>query len=345
MRMFYNVFPYPNRAFWLRPEPTAHLTAHAGFARLVARGGGDLALAESLWRRGRVSTIGADSPRAIRELVDIHQRLEELFGEHETLGLVGCGTDEPLLMRMLHPRARMEAIDLSARSLAIARWKERCARWAGAFGPSANRAFSDTRYVCAEAARHLLEEPAERYSHVQCFGVLHHQERPEALFAGLARSLRRGGTLRLMIYAHHGRRLERRIQGRYEGLWKSTESARWGALRLFLAHAKLHLWQTFQFFLGRGGVSLRFRYLGISRASVADALLHPSDPGLPLPDLRRWANAHGLRLVFCEAKSEEHGWVAGFGATRETTTTWQCIEEADARENLLSNVVAIFLKP
>ena len=38
MRLFYNVFPYPNRAFWLRPHPASHLPSHAGFARMLSAG-------------------------------------------------------------------------------------------------------------------------------------------------------------------------------------------------------------------------------------------------------------------------------------------------------------------
>ncbi|MCA2960105.1 MAG: class I SAM-dependent methyltransferase [Silvanigrellales bacterium] len=353
MRLFYNLFPYPNRAVWSRPDPSEHLVAHAGFARLLARG--DATLATSLWRRSKGVDGGLStgmegewahaSPRTARDLAQAHTHFESLFGEAEHVALVGCGTDEPLLMRLLHPRAKLEALDLSARSLGIARWKEcllRISQFARLRRP---RKLGSTRYVCADAARHLLEGNAERFTHIQCFGVLHHQKDPWRMFAGLARALKRGGTLRLMVYSHHGRRLERRIQGRYERLWEEVTHDPLALARLFCEHAKLHFWQIFQFLLGNGGASLRFRYLGLSSASVADALLHPSDPGLPLEDVRKWAVAHGLRLVFCEAKFDDDGWQAGFGHTPETAAAWRKIEAADTRDALLSNVVAIFLKP
>lgn len=358
MRLFYNLFPYPNRAFWLRPEPCEHLVAHAGFARLLARGQEDLAMA--LWRRskgaadetlsGGASVGEADNPRPVsprtaRDLAQAHAHLEGLFGAEEHLCLVGCGTDEPLLMRLLHPRVRMEALDLSARSLAIARWKERLLRLRQLVQLRRPRSLGPTRYVCSDAAKHLLEGSAERFSHIQCFGVLHHQNNPLPLFSGMARALKRGGTLRLMVYSHRGRRLERRIQGRYDRLWAKVTQSPLAVVRLFCEHAKLHAWQIFQYLLGNGGASLRFRYLGLSSARVADALLHPSDPGLPLEDLRKWAVAQGLRLIFCEAKFDDSGWQASFGASPETAAAWRKIEDADAHDALSSNVVAIFLKP
>ena len=349
MRAFYTLFPYPNRMGLALPDAEGSLVAHAGFSRLLASGlAPALDDARALWKQHRTVRSSAASPQDTRDTVDARARLDALCGPFDPIALVGCGTDEPVLMRALHPVTPIEAIDLSPRSLAIARVKERRLKWARILKPGAPPLRGQTHHRAGDAADVLDASTPCRFAHIQCFGVLHHQPDPERLFASMVRALRSGGTLRLMVYAHRGRRLERRIQARYVSLWgclSESGPSLAARARLLLTHARLHAWQTFQYALGHGGASLRFRYLGTSRATVADALLHPSDAGLPLDALRSLAARQGMRLVFCEAKSEESGWIAGFGDTRETIAAWRRIEDADACDALLSNVVAIFRKP
>jgi len=357
MQAFYSLFPYPNRFALALPDPAGSLVAHVGFARLLTTdSASDQSQARVLWQESRTNGAVTDARNTL-------PRLDALLESDTRIALVGCGTDEPVLMRALHPRTPIDAFDLSPRSLAIAESKERLLRMTKALKRDA---FSGkTRYLAGDATTLLADALATSYTHVQCFGVLHHQPEPRRLFDAMVDSLRPGGTLRLMIYAHRGRRLERRIQSRYDHLWNTPTPAATAApatpaapatrrsttlplasrAKLLLEHTRLHAWQTFQYVAGHGGASLRFRYLGTSRATIADALMHPSDPGLPLPELRSLAASRGLRLVFCEAKSEEDGWVAGFGDTRETHAAWRRLEDADARDALLSNVVAIFRKP
>ncbi|MEY3903714.1 MAG: hypothetical protein RL189_3020, partial [Pseudomonadota bacterium] len=39
MQLFYELFPYPNRPFFLRPDPEGSIESHAGFARILAEKG------------------------------------------------------------------------------------------------------------------------------------------------------------------------------------------------------------------------------------------------------------------------------------------------------------------
>jgi SAM-dependent methyltransferase len=352
MRLFYNLFPYPNRSRFLSPDPEAQLVAHAGFPRLMAEGKEETARA--LWRSYRSPRVlGVPGWPGIARFPDgtgrcRREELESHFPAAERIALVGCGTDEPLLMRLLHPDNPLQAMDLSRRSLLIARSKEAFARLRARLRPGGRALRGKTTYVAGDAAALLRAGPPGTYSHIQCFGVLHHQEDPGALLAAMFHALAPGGTLRLMVYSHRGRRLERRIQARYSALWEGAED--WFRVpplvgRLLWENAKLFLWRVAKGWFGRrAGAVRRFRYLGHSRAVVADALMHPSDPGLPLPDLAARVDGLGAQLLFCEAKEERDGWICGFGPG-DADAAWRRIVEADACDALLSNVVAILRKP
>lgn len=363
MRLFYNLFPYPNRPIFAWPDPRAHALTHAGFSRLLSEG--DFTAARAVWnsqrtRQGRLASRTALG--AIREALPTQgtlqalDRLQTSFPSPLRIGLVGCGTDEPLLMRLLHPRNPIDALDLSSRSLAIARVKVGLARLVRSLTPGRPALGGETRYLACEAATFLEGARAGSYAHLQCFGVLHHQHDPRRLFHAMARALSPGGTLRAMVYSHHGRRLERRIQGRYETLWErlvatgASSVARLPALaRLAFESLRLRAWKLASL-AAPASVRLRFRYLGVAGPFLADALLHPSDPGFPLPEVLAAAEGAGFRLAFCEGKIHERGLVAGFGPGAQAgeeddaASVWAELAAADARGDLVSNVVAVFRK-
>jgi hypothetical protein len=178
---------------------------------------------------------------------------------------------------------------------------------------------------------------------------LHHQPNPRPLWDAMTRALRPSGTLRLMIYAHHSRRLERRIQSRASPLWESVTNWQktsfveelWLRLRLKLRALALKTWCLQNLFPWAAG---RFRYLGATGRYAPDALLHPSDPGLSLPDLRQLWESTGFELLYCEGKTFAHGAVIGIGPWEERLQGWQHLEEADRQGDLLSNVVCILKK-
>ena len=364
MRHFYEVFPYPNRPLLLEPDPQGSLLAHAGFSAWAATQ--EVHKARRVWQASRQRVAGSTATipndthsekvtKSSEAALDLGTKgisksiLDECFRADKRILLVGCGTDEPLLFRILHPQNEIVGIDLSAGTLRRARKKlvlHSIRNFVSTAGASWwNRRWkAGTTLLQGDATEILAQQKMGKYDHVQCFGVLHHQPNPRALLAQLSQSMNLEATLRVMIYSHKGRRLERRIQNRYVGLWDSLMTSRQSfraVLKLRVQHALLRFWQIYNFVLHSGPASFRFRYLGLSSSTVADALLHPSDPGFPPENLLTWSKELGLKLVFCEARINSEGWISGFADARQV---WEKIVEADAKDGLLSNIVAVFKK-
>lgn len=313
MRFFYELFPYPDRPLFLRPNPHGSRDAHAGFSRLV-------------------STEGCDSAR----LDDLQLRdVRHAFAQSKRIALVGCGTDEPLLFRTLHPHNPIVAIDLSLKSLMRA---ERKIRWHN---------LKPVTLIHGDAEHALLSDA--KFDHIQCFGVLHHQPDARPLLKAMAQSLHEDGTLRLMIYSSSGRRLERGIQRRFATFWNSVEELETSGwfksfvqrLRLRSTAVQMLLWRLMLPLVSSATKALRFRYIGLSSARLADAFLHPSDHALQLRDVLRWAQDAGLELVFHKAKCYESGLLCSHATPKIPIQTLVTEEE---RGNISTNIVLVFKK-
>jgi hypothetical protein len=202
-------------------------------------------------------------------------------------------------------------------------------------------------------ATHAVREQGP-FSHIQCFGVLHHQPRPEAMISAMADALERNGTLRLMIYSRTGRRLERGIQRKFSTLWKakepipttgSSETERpdtpHSVWKLSFTSLKLLWWRLALPLIAPKTSALRFRYIGLSRSRVADAFLHPSDHPLDLKDVLKWSEQCGLELVAYESSSFDLGRLASHSETPQSIDTLVSEEE---RGNISSNIVLVFKK-
>lgn len=313
MQFFYELFPYPNRPFFLKPNPHGSLEAHAGFARLVCQNDRD----------------------AVR-LEDVQLRdVRHAFPNSKRIALVGCGTDEPLLFRALHPHNPIVAIDLSHRSLIRA---ERKIRWHN---------YKPVTLIHGDAQSALQQNP--KFDHIQCFGVLHHQPNPKVFFNTLVDSLEDLGTLRVMIYSSCGRRLERGIQRKFSSCWNSLQSMEEmnrirgiiNRLRLNWTAFKLLCWRFLLPVISPTTKARRFRYVGLSRARLADAFLHPSDHPLHVRDVLTWADNSGLELVSYKAKSYELGHINSLMTPKFSINT---LVEEEERGNISTNIVLVFKK-
>ncbi len=333
MRRFYEIFPYPGRPFFVRPKAEFNLTSHAAFSHwthsLPHR-------AREVWAMQKYSSV------TLANLLVRSRILNEFETEYSTdkkILLAGCGTDEPLLFKVLHPNHQIIGIDLSRRSLRLARLKLKWNSLFQFFGKNK----SSMRLLEGDVTEVLNQEKLGHFDHIQCFGVLHHQPNPKAMLQSLSDSLSVGGTLRLMIYSETGRRLERRIQNRFQNLWKSQSRFKFSLLAKVLGNFfVLRFWHLANFILQRSALRNRFRYIGMNGAALADAFMHPSDPGVSPTDVVHWAIEMGLKLSFCEAKIENEGRIAGF---QDAHLQFENIARAEKSGQLLSNVVLIFTSP
>lgn len=329
MTDFYNTFPYPGRALFHFPSVLAMSQSHCGFAQLLARGEKELAfqiVKKRLTARQSAALVESTAP-----------------ADAEIL-LAGCGSDEPVLFLALHPFARIDCIDLSVRSLARARIK--CLIY------SLLRPVATCRWIWKRLLGHARKAglsfrlgdfirycaiKKECYDHIQCFGVLHHQTNPDQALEMLVGSLRPGGTLRLMVYSKTGRLLERGIQRR---LLSRMHNATIRPSKLYLSALRLKFW-LLALRLTNPKKSERFNYISLRTARVADALLHPSDPGLDLGKLGEKITSLRMNVVYSRAKSQTVGEILGI---LEPETAWREILAEEKAGNLISNVELILVK-
>lgn len=101
---------------------------------------------------------------------------------------IGCGIGTDTVNFARHG-ARVTAVDLSEKSLAIARQR------AEILGLSDRITF-----VHANAEELSAAVPVEPYDLVYSFGVIHHSPHPDRILAELRRYLPPGGTLKVMVY-------------------------------------------------------------------------------------------------------------------------------------------------
>lgn len=333
MRQFYEIFPYPGRSFFITPYLGSQMSAHGAFAEMMNE---NQVLA--------AQTIFSKSLRARYKknfnVKEILSEMEKVFPNTKKILLIGCGTDEPLLFRMLHPRHDIVCIDLSKKNIKIAKKK--------LFFHSLRSYFKfirakkgKTEFIVGDANVILKEKFIGQFDYIQCFGVLHHQPNPEVLLAGMAERLAVGGTLRMMIYSYYGRGLERKIQKKYNYVWQNISKINKFKLLIFYNFFLLRIWQFFNFMGLKKSTYLRFKYLGLNAKFVADAFMHPSDPGLCLDNILPMAEKYSLKLIYCQAKIESQGIVCGF---QEPLQVWEKILDADKENNLVSNPVLIFTK-
>lgn len=318
MQLFYNIFPYPNRPIVYFPNSKTASTARLGFLRALSIQ--NFSLARSCWQK---------SKRALTCTREELHDLQSKCSANDRILLVGCGTDEPLLFRTLHPKASITAVDLSERSIGKA--KKRLALYNLVHWTKCK-----TKFHVEDFCKLNERDLAGPFQLVQCFGVLHHQEEPWFFLDKLIKNTAPGGFLRIMVYSSNGRRLERRIQKDCSKLWENHANLP----NIMRAHRKLWLWQ-FANRLGIWGKStqMRFRYLGNSPRSIADALMHPSDHSMDIEKIVKNCRKKGLELIFCEAKITEKGWVAGI---EDPHSTWLEILNAEKKCEIISNILITF---
>ena len=296
MRRFYELFPYPKRSILAFPKIEKQTQAHFAF-----------------WR----------TPTEQNTLKSLQQQ-----ESGQKILLCGCGTDEPSLFYFLHKNVYIEAVDLSERSLKIAR--RRIFFWSKVHHRAQTPKVNFHR---GDAVKYVSNQKGA-FHHIQCFGVLHHQKNPELLLQGLANALKTNGTIRFMIYAHTSRQLERALQKRFSYSGEGYFQTRWQTF-------KLKLWKLLGVLRNKPWATHRLRYLKNNTRLFADALMHPSDPGLPLNSLFDLLQKHSLQLCYVHSVCPE-GSLEGFA--KDAEDTWKIIENWDKRSQLLANITFVVKK-
>ncbi|MES2614923.1 MAG: class I SAM-dependent methyltransferase [Bdellovibrionota bacterium] len=333
MRQFYEMFPYPNRFIFLTPYIASQLTTHGAFSKLV--GEGQTTAAESILTK----TLRVKQRKNF-QTKSVLKNLTTIFPSSKKILLIGCGTDEPLLFRMLHQYNDLVCVELSKKNIKIARKKLFFHCLLSYFKLNFSTQ-GKTEFIVGDAGVILKQKYIGQFDYIQCFGVLHHQPNPEDLLSGISDRLVGGGYVRIMVYSYHGRRLERKIQKKYHLFWENISKTKQFKVFIFYKLFLLRIWQLLNFFGLKKTTSLRFKYLGLNSKKVADALMHPSDPGLSLESILPMAEKYKLKLVYCQAKLEKQGLVYGF---QEPLKTWASIVSADKKQTLLNNPILIFSK-
>lgn len=137
--------------------------------------------------------------------------------------VAGCGTGDAvvtLAAQLYGSPARITALDMSTASLAVAR------------GRVEARGLDNVRFV-HDSLLNVSAHADAPYDHINCIGVLHHLESPEAGLAALEKVLAPSGVMHLMLYARYGREsvyqmqaLMRMINGDEPNIQRKVEACR-----------------------------------------------------------------------------------------------------------------------
>lgn len=212
----------------------------------------------------RIAALGPDAP---------------LIPDDARILVAGCGTGrETALLVARAPNARITAMDLSSASLAYARARH------AAIGTT------NVEFVQRDLATAADDGPI--YDYINSTGVIHHLPDPEADWAVLARALKPGGVMGIMVYSKLARMRIRAAQRRVSDLIGqpvSDDLLREARARLIAepAHAVAH--------------SIDFASLG----GVHDLLFNAHEDPFDVARVKRGVEALGLHFLGFRLPGEE----------------------------------------
>ena len=187
----------------------------------------------------------------------------------------GSGVSSDYLVH-LNPEARVTALDISPKALAVA--QERLRRSGGE---------QHVRFHCIS----LLEAPSlGRFQLINSVGVLHHMADPAAGLAALARALAEGGILHLFLYADGGRWEIHRTQQALGLLGVQADGTGVRFARQLIAQLPEHN-------SIRQRQQQRWNLDTVDDAAFADMYLHPQETSYTLERLFRLVEGCGLEFL------------------------------------------------
>ena len=187
--------------------------------------------------------------------------------------IAGCGTWQAAKYALLHPAARVVAVDVSPTSLEHTEALKRKYELTNL----------DTRQLAIENVHHLDQQ----FDFIICTGVLHHLADPDVGLRALRSRLRPDGAMYLMVYAPYGRTGVYMLQDycRRLGIGTSTKEI------TDLITVLQMLPQYHPLLVTQGG-SREFW----NGDALADALLNPRDRAYSVPELLDFIERNDLRL-------------------------------------------------
>ncbi|MFN3200676.1 MAG: class I SAM-dependent methyltransferase [Bradymonadia bacterium] len=198
--------------------------------------------------------------------------------------VAGCGTREAVMWALCAPNAQVDAVDLSADSIAIAR------HLAEQLGIADRITFTQGDLASGVGM-------SGQYDMISSFGVLHHLPDPGAGLATLRSHLAPHGVMALMMYTHTNRRPLQEARRVVELLTgeaglpvESTPRLTSAALSLCQIGAGQpnRLQHVFQSGL---------RDHAVHPAQFADTLLNPREVSYSIPEFVELLDAHNLELL------------------------------------------------
>ena len=203
--------------------------------------------------------------------------------------VAGGGTGDGTIFlaeQLRHANAEVVHVDISAASLDIAKRRAEV------------RGLANIRWIEAS----LLDIPRlglGAFDYINCVGVLHHLEDPDAGLRALLGVLKDGGAIGIMVYARHGRAGVYQMQ---ELMRRVNEGADTRAARIENTKQVLQALPRSNWF--KRGEDLYQDHRN-GDAGLYDLLLHSRDRAYTVAELRGWlVDGHGLNL---ELTDVQHG--------------------------------------
>ncbi|MBL4741016.1 MAG: class I SAM-dependent methyltransferase [Sneathiella sp.] len=180
----------------------------------------------------------------------------------------------------------------------------------------------------------LLDLPKmefEPFDYIDCCGVLHHLENPEAGLLALNQVLAEGGGMGLMVYATLGRTGVYHVQKALKALYGEEPLARQVQLsKKFVENLPSTNWLVRNPFVGDHQMG--------EDAAFFDLLLHPRDRSYLVPEVVEFLNSAGLDLVtFVEPVKYDPAVYVSDKDALSRIKKMSMIDQAVLAENMLGN--------
>ncbi len=205
---------------------------------------------------------------------DLGDWSHRLIPERPSIWVAGCGTNQAVMTALAFARATVVGSDVSAQSVEIA-----------------SRSASDLGLANLTLRVESLNavDYRDQFDYVICTGVIHHNASPSDALERLARALKPGGVLQLMVYNRYQRILSSCVQKALRLLTSALNpgSDRERSLASALVRSFEHPGRMSEFLRGMRNARVE---------ELADTLMQPVEHSYTVASLNEMAQQAGLRI-------------------------------------------------